>query len=136
MLGWEVFVYRKPEARLWSLVVRYLISFFRKPKAEKKGVLVVRWQTSVFGLDWLDQLVKDGKASTSGGYGYPSKYTVTAGVLFPIITSGLPVNNSPLVIGDDYVLPEGWNGDIIWNSEAKLACAPGDLLSIHVWDQS
>lgn len=116
MLGWEVFIFRSAEA--------------------KSEDLIVRWQTSVFGLKWLDQLVKDGYASDLGGNGYPCKYSVTAGVLLPIITAGLPSNNSPLVIGNDYVLPEGWSGDIAWNREATLACQPDDILTIEAWDQS
>lgn len=116
MLSWEVFVFRSAEA--------------------KSEDLIARWQTSVFGLKWLDQLVKDGYASDLGGNGYPCKYSVTAGVLLPIITASLPSNNSPLVIGDDYVLPEGWSGDITWNREATLACQPDDILTIEAWDQS
>ena len=116
MLGWEIFVYRCPEA--------------------KQGDLVARWMTSISGLKWLDQLVMDGKAFDLGGNGYPCKYNVSADVLLPIITSGLPANNSPLVIGEDYVLPANWSGDIVWDREAALDCQPGDLLTIEAWDQS
>lgn len=116
MLGWEIFVYRSPEA--------------------KHGDLVARWMSSLSGLKWLDQLVTDGKASDLGGNGYPCRYAVSAGVLLPIITSGLPANNSPLVIGEDYVLPANWSGDIVWDREAALDCQPGDLLTIEAWDQS
>ena len=92
--------------------------------------------TSVFGLKWLDQLVKSNKAIDLGGNGYPNKYAVTAGVLLPIIKAGLPVNDSPLVIGEDYVLPEGWSGDIDWNQQEVLACHGSDQLVVEAWDQS
>ena len=115
MLGWEVYVFRSVEA--------------------KRENLVVRWQTGVFGLDWLDDLVKQGHAADLGGNGYPSKYTVVAHLLFSTISNGLPVNNSPLVIGDDYVLPEGWNGEIVW-AQKQSSCNPSDTLFLEVWDQS
>jgi hypothetical protein len=116
MLGWEVFVFSRPDA--------------------KQEDLIARWETSVLGLKWLDQLVKDGRASDLGGNGYPDEYAITAGALLPIIMSGLPVSNSPPVIGDDYVLPEAWSGDIVWNRDVALRCQPSDMLFIEAWDQS
>jgi hypothetical protein len=114
MLGWEVFVYRPTTP----------------------DVCIARWMTSVFGLDWLDQLVKGNKATDLGGNGYPNKYEIAAGVLLPIIKAGLPANDSPLVIGDDYLLPDGWSGDIDWNQQEALACHSNDQLVVEAWDQS
>jgi hypothetical protein len=114
MLGWEVLVYR--------------------PTAPDG--FIARWMTSVFGLEWLDQLVKDNKAVNLGGNGYPNKYAIAAGVLLPIIKAGLPANHSPLVIGDDYTLPEGWSGQVTWNQQAASACQTTDQLLIEAWDQS
>ena len=102
----------------------------------KSDDLIAHWRTGMSGTNWLDQLVKEGHASDLGGDGYPCKYSVTAGVLLPILTSGLPTNNSPLVIGDDYVLPENWSDEITWNREVTLACQPSELLTIEAWDQS
>lgn len=115
MLGWEVFVFRTAEAR--------------------REDLVVSWMTSVFGLDWLDELVRKGEVADLGGNGYPNRYTTTAGVLFPNLANGLPKNSSPLVIGDDYVLPNGWNGKVHWRM-APESCNPSDVLFLEVWDQS
>lgn len=114
MLGWDVRVYR--------------------PTAP--DVSIARWTTGVFGLKWLDQLVEDSKAVDLGGNGYPNKYVIAAGVLLPIIKAGLPANDSPLVIGDDYVLPAGWSGDIQWNQQEVLACDGNDQLIVEAWDQS
>ena len=80
LLAWEVFVFRSAGA--------------------KRDDLVARWTTSVFGLDWLDRLVREGKATDRGGDGYPNRYEVPAGVLLPILSRGLPANGSPLVIGN------------------------------------
>jgi hypothetical protein len=115
MLAWEVFVF--------------------SDKAAKSEDLIVRWMTSVLGLSWLDQLVEEGKASDLGGNGYPNRYSITAGVLFPILNKGLPKNHSPQVFGDDYVLPAAWNGELIWKQKPE-AYAPETLLFLNVWDQS
>jgi hypothetical protein len=115
MLGWEVFAFRNSSA--------------------KRDDLVVHWMTSVFGLDWLDQLVKYGKANDLGGNGYPNRYKVPANVLIPFLSNGLPANRSPLVIGDDYVLPEGWEGEIVRRQD-PATCGSNDTLFLEVWDQS
>lgn len=118
MMGWEVFVYRQSKL---------------KSESESR---VASWQTSVLGLGWLDELVKEKKAAYLAGSGYPDWYFLRAGILLPIITVGLPANNSPLVIGDDYVLPKNWSGDVVWNHDAVLACRKDDLLIVEAWDQS
>lgn len=115
MLGWEVCVFRSAELKVEDLVVH--------------------WMTSVHGLRWLDQLVKEGKASDLGGNGYPNLYSISAGVLLPILSKALPPNNSPLVIGEDYILPQGWNGDLVWRQD-PATCNPSDVLFLEVWDQS
>ncbi|MGA0588854.1 hypothetical protein ACO2Q2_17295 [Dyella sp. KRB-257] len=114
MLGWEIFVYR--------------------PTAP--DIFIARWMTSVFGLDWLDQLVKDNKVVDLGGGGYPNKYASTARVLLPIIKAGPPAHDSPLVIGDDYVLPQGWSSKVTWNKREVMACSANDQLMLEAWDKS
>ncbi len=84
---------------------------------------------------WLDQLAKDGGVIDLGGNGYPCKYSVKAGVLLPTIAAGLSANGSPLVIGDDYVLPERWSSDIEWRTEAVQACVGDATFVIEAWDQ-
>jgi len=115
MLGWEAFVFRQPVGG--------------------ERVLLASWRTSVFGLRWLDDLVAAGKAFDLGGNGYPNLYTVAAEVLLPILGKGLPENDSPLVIGEDYVLPAQWSGSITWRGDTAN-CAHGDQLLIEAWDQS
>jgi len=96
----------------------------------------LRWTTSVFGLGWLDELVAKNQAIDLGGNGYPNRYSIAARVLLPIIKIGLPKNDSPLVIGDGYVLPEGWSGDVMWNEQQVLACRSSDELVVEAWDLS
>lgn len=114
MLGWDVLVFREVVG---------------SPKA------IARWETGVFGLDWLDDLVKADKAIDLGGNGYPNRYSVTAGILLPLLAEGLPSNRSPLVIGDDYSRPPGWNGHLEMDP-AALACSGDERLVVEAWDQS
>lgn len=113
MLGWEVFVTRQVD-----------------------GTRVARWKTSVFGLRWLRDLVSQHQAVDLGGNGYPNRFSVAAGVLLPILGVGLPPNESPAVIGEDYVTPAGWSGDVMLNAEVAAMCHPHEQLLIEAWDQS
>ena len=118
MLGWGVHVYRglagNPSTR----------------------IRVARWRTGIFGLTWIDDLVKTGKAMDLGGSGYPSRYSMPAGVFLSVISKGLPPTESPAVIGDDYVLPSGWNGEIEVDVAALSECGNEEELLIEAWDQS
>ena len=119
MLGWDVMVLRR-EIR----------------SSGKPECVLARWTTGVFGLKWLDDLVKEGKAIDLGGNGYPNLYSITLDVVLPILLRGLPANDSPVVIGDDYVLPQGWNGKLEINEAELVDCPSGESLVIEAWDQS
>ena len=112
MLGWEVFVFPEDD--------------------DSKDT--ARWMTGLGGLAWVDELVKKGQAEDLGGNGYPDRYSVTAGTLMSILKDGLPDNKSPLVIGDDYVHPKGWNGQLRIGN--LLECPPDQILILEAWDQS
>jgi hypothetical protein len=113
VLGWEVFVTR-----------------------QGSDATVATWKTSVFGLKWLDQLVEERRAVDLDDNGYPNRYSIAARVLLPIITGTLPANASPLVIGEDYVMPAGWSGVAELNAQNVAACQPDEQLLVEVWDQS
>lgn len=120
MLGWEVMVFRAADAT----------------GARSDEPLLATWQTGPFGLQWLNELVKQGKAISLGGDGYPKRYSVRANVLLPIITGGPPPSEGPAVIGDDYFLPKGWNSTVTVDRARVLACSSDELLLVEAWDQS
>lgn len=122
MLGWWVTVIPETE---WN-----------KSPAEGKRHVLAEWETGVSGLSWLDDLAKAGKVVAEKGCGYPNLYRATAGVIFPILTRGLPENDSPLVIGDDYVLPQGWNGKLNLDQEGMANCPADEPLVLEAWDLS
>jgi hypothetical protein len=113
VLGWEIFVTR-----------------------QGSDALVATWRTGTGGLEWLNNLVKAHRAVDLGGNGYPMRYSVAAGVILPILTKTLPPNNSPMVIGEDYVLPPGWSEEVQLNAENAAACRADEQLMVEAWDQS
>jgi hypothetical protein len=121
MLGWNVTIYQH-------------ITNSTTNNITSKNI--AQWETSVFGLSWLDELVKKEKAECLSEYDYPRQYSITAGVLLSAIKSGLPSNQSPLVIGEDYITPKGWSGELEIDLK-KLADLPSDeTLYIKAWDLS
>lgn len=116
MLGWEILVIRDADG--------------------VDGKLLASWRASLYGTRWLDTLAKQGHATDLGGDGYPNRYSVAASVLLPIITAGIPAHDSPIIIGDDYLVPERWSGEVKWNHVAVRTCPPEEILIIEAWDQS
>lgn len=88
------------------------------------------------GLDWLEELVRQGKAVDVGGNGYPCRYKVAAKDVLVKIAAGPPPNDGPFVIGDDYVAPGGWTGNVRIDRAKVSECSPDEGLIIEAWDQS
>lgn len=124
MIGFEIFVYRADlvvdPAAIWP----------------EEQALLVSWLVGGFhGLDWIDDLVKAGKAKDLGGNGYPLRYTALASDFLPVILGGLPRPAGSPIIGDDYYLPAGWIGTP--EVRENLSAVLGDqLLLVNAWDQS
>jgi hypothetical protein len=122
VLGWGIFIYRQIAAADTS--------------ARERRPLIGKWEAGLGGLDWLDALVADGRASSFGGDGYPMRYSVSAAVLRSSLESGPPRQSGPLVIGDDYIAPGGWMGEVTIERAALGECPPAEELMIEAWDLS
>lgn len=113
MLGWQIGVYRltdggKGPAKLSS----------------PAGTRLAAWETSVGGLDWLDELVTEGKALDIGGDGYPCRYTAQAEFLLPRILGQPPqARNSAHM------------KTVVHESLIK-ECRFDEWLLVEAWDQS
>ena len=64
MLGWQIIV--------------------RKESAENS---LASWTSGLGGTDWLDKLVKEGRAKDLGGNGYPNNYSANASEILPLLTT-------------------------------------------------
>ena len=124
MLGWKIYIFRHvPDQR-------------DADELSTKEVQLAIWQASINGIDWLDELVRQGKAEDLGGDGYPCRYTAVAKDLLPEFSSGPPSHDSPTVIGDDYVHPRGWTGDAEIDHTGIAECPPDEQLFIEAWNSS
>ena len=94
------------------------------------------WHPGLGGLDWLHELVKQGKAVFDNRGGYPDRFTGTAKDILPKLSSGPPPHKGPFVIGDDYVAPGGWTGGVTIDRAKIAECSPDEQLTIVAWDQS
>jgi hypothetical protein len=123
MLGWWISIYKQVD--------------FDNPEkdARKKEYRLATWESAVNGIRWLDKLVEKDEAAKSGD-GYPFRYRVEAKHVLPVISLGPPKQDGPLVIGDDYVLPGSWTGEVKMNDKNIADCSLDESLIIEVWDLS
>ena len=86
-----------------------------------KGKRLAEWETGLSGLDWIDELVKDGKAIDLGVFGLLGGYTATAEHLIPRIVEHPPG-----------ALEWQWRTGV---DRAALAdCRPDEWLLVEAWD--
>ncbi len=106
------------------------------PGSDNKAAVLANWETSVGGIDWVTKLTKEGKATQLSSGGYPNRYIAKAAEVLPILASGIPDHNDMTIIGDDYVMPAGWKGNITLYQDKIDTCRDDQVLTIEVWDQS
>lgn len=122
MLGWEIYIYR-----LHSGDTQDSLNLTNEN-------LLASWLTGLGGLNWIEAIVKEGKAEDLGGNGYPIRYTTTASEILAKISSEPLRHEYPLVIGDDY--PSGWISNVSFDYSKISQCLPDEQLLIEAWDQS
>ena len=124
MLGWNISVYRLEQEAV------------RATTKSPIGVRLAFWQTGLDGLDWIDELVKEGKAMNLGGNGYPCRFTATAEHLIPHFVNGVPEAQSTLRFEGSGMLMEGWEGKPAIDQTAIAVCKPDEWLLLVAWDGS
>jgi len=124
MLGWHVSVYRQKDGGT------------SPAKSEStQGTRLAVWQTGVNGLNWIDELVRTGKAIHLGGNGYPLRFTSTSEVLVPRIKEP-PEAKAVWTSGPGDVLTDKWAGKTMVDLGAIAECRPGEWLLVEAWDES
>lgn len=113
----------------WRIVITT-----QRPEGEKSPL--ASWSGGLGAIDWLDSLVKAGRAVSLGGDGYPFRYTATAAVVASALTAGPPPHDGPIVIGDDYVSAGGWTSGVKVDSEALAKLPKDESLLVEAWDLS
>jgi len=136
MLGWWITISTASPEELDSL-------------SSDKTATLAHWEVGVDGIDWLDQLVRQGKAqrlenlSPTYVLGYPIRWQAQAGVILPLLAEGrihTAKNNGPLIFGldegEEYVRPFHWIDTITQHPDRIAACTPEQRLTIDAWDLS
>ncbi len=105
---------------------------FRAPQGARLAV----WQTGLYGLRWIDELVAQHKAIDLGGNGYPLQYTAQASEIIPRLRGEIPEARSVWAADPgDILLPE-WLGRTTRDEKTMDACRPDEWLIIEAWDES
>ena len=94
------------------------------------------WQTGLGGLEWLDELVKAGRAVDLGGNGYPRRYTVTAENLVPRVVDTAPGARSTWASAAGDALTTSWEGKTVADRAAAKSCRSDEWLLVEAWDES
>lgn len=119
MLGWHISVFRQTDGGS------------SPARADSgQGTHLAVWQTDLGGLDWLDELVKNGRAIDLGGDGYPNGYTAQAQSLIPQIAGGPPEARATWVYGPNDILTDQWEGRTAIDRAAADACRPDEWLLV------
>ena len=98
-----------------------------------KDAILATWDAGLGGLGWITQLCEQGKATQLSCNGFPNRYTASARVIAPLLLAGIAEAQDGEFPQDKLT---GWPGSITMHRERIAACAPGQLLTIEVWDQS
>jgi hypothetical protein len=125
MLGWHISVYRQPDGGASPATFD-----------SSAGTRLAVWQTGLNGLEWLEELVKAGKAMDLGGNGYPRRFTSTAEHLVPRIIEQPPGARSVWVSQAGDILTDKWEGKTVIDRAAAEQCPLDEWLLVEAWDES
>ena len=125
MLGWHISIYQQADKETSPATSM-------SPKGKRLAV----WQTGLGGLDWIDELVKEGKAIDLGGNGYPSRYTAMTAHLIPNIVNGPPLAKKTWSSDEGDILTEKWEGKTVIDQTEVANCLLDEWLLVEVFDES
>ena len=125
MLGWHISIYRQTNDGTSPATAE-----------SATGPRLAVWQTGLGGLDWVEELVREGKATDLGGNGYPCRYTAAAKNLIPRIIDGPPGARRVWASGEKDILTDKWAGRTVIDHAESAACRPDEWLLIEAWDES
>lgn len=121
----------------WFIVVATKAREERSSDSEGEACVLASWEASVEGLDWLDVLAAKGDAVKLRSGGYPNLYRASAGPVLDLLRNGPPPATRGMpVIGDDYVMPAGWLGEVKLHADRMKLCSRDQQLVIEAWDLS
>jgi hypothetical protein len=145
MIGWKVSVYRlaEPNPLASNADVPALAAAFPTGLDQesllgrlKCGARLAVWQTHVFGLSWIDDLVRNQQALPLPGDGYPNVFLALARHVLPPVLQGPPEANLLWASGSEDVLGPGWVGRTAVDHDEVSRASPAEWLFVEAWDES
>jgi len=124
-IGWHISIFRQENRR-------GVAAEFDSPLGSPLAV----WQTGWGGLDWVRELVRQGKAIDLGGNGYPLKFTALAEHLLPFVHGTPPEAKKHWSFDSGDVLLPNWLGETTKYPDTIAACSPSEWLVLEAWDES
>lgn len=132
MLGWWIRIISLPPDEADKLIGREATA----------PHMLADWETGVCGLDWVHELLKEGKATQLKNDAYPNRYTAKARDVLPLITGDgvTPADDGVWVFGmdegEEYALPPGWSEKPKLREDNIRLCPLDAVLTIDAWDLS
>ncbi|MBI3348595.1 MAG: hypothetical protein HY020_15480 [Burkholderiales bacterium] len=103
---------------------------------DRKEFILATWEAGLGELDRLERLIEKGCRANVRGDGYPNLYFAPADVVIPLLADGPPAQNGDAIIGDDYVMPANWVGQVEIDPDRMVACPSAHRLTVAAWDLS
>jgi hypothetical protein len=97
---------------------------------------IATWQTELGGLEWLESLVRSGRAVSTSRGGYPETYVIHCRDLMAFIEKGLPHERPVWPSDPGDILGERWLGRTTINRDTLARCDPDEWLLVEAWDES
>jgi hypothetical protein len=124
VLSWDVSVYRQVHN-----------GSAPADRESERGARVASWRGEVEALRWIDELVREGRALSLGGNGYPFRYTARSADLIQPILKGPPHARARWAFGQDGLPAQTGAVDALIDVEG-LNATGGEWLIVEAWDES
>lgn len=85
----------------WWLVISTQTPEERRQAVDRKAFISATWEVWPGGLDWLEELVVQGRAGRLRTDGYPDVHVAADVVVLPLLEDGPPAHDGLGVFGND-----------------------------------
>jgi hypothetical protein len=106
------------------------------PKQTDDDPRIATWQTGLDGVDWLTQLVANGRALSTTRSGYPDTYTIPCRDFITRLDEGLPGEHATWVASPHDIIVGSGPRQTTIDTETLALCDPNEWLLVEAWDES
>lgn len=95
-----------------------------KARDDKRCSYVASWEVDCSGLDWIESLLADSRATLVSRNAYPNHYRATVRELVKVL---------PGVLTGE-LAPQNWRRESVFNSEILASLPPETVLDVVAYD--